>query len=70
MAALNVPDSRENSLTPPPARESRYGKGRAAQNSPGGIQKNPTQGPQPTNKRTADQAFNDASSEIVSDSQL
>ncbi len=69
MAALNVPDSRENSLTPPPPEKVTTGKG-AQRRTRQGVSKNPTLAPQPTNKRTADQAFHDTPSEIVPDSQL
>ena len=68
-AALNVPDSRENSPTPPPPEKVTTGKG-AQRKTRQGASKNPTPAPQLTNKRTADQAFHDAPSEIIPDSQL
>ena len=68
MPAVNVPDSRENSLTPPPP-EKNTGKGTQRKTRQGAT-KNPTPAPQIPNKRTADQAFHDAQSDIVPDSQL
>ena len=69
MAAVNVPDSRDNSLTPPPPEKSTTGKG-APRKTRQGATKNPTLILPPSNKRTADQAFHDAPSEMVPDSQL
>lgn len=77
MAAVNVPDSRDNSLTPSPPEKSTSGKG-APRKTRQGTARNPTPAPAHapapappvTNKRTADQAFHDASSEIIPDSQL
>lgn len=66
MAAVDVPDSRDNSLTPPPPE--RTGKG-APRKARQGATKNPTPAP-PSNKRTADQAFHDAPTEMAPDSQL
>lgn len=71
MAAVNVPDSRDNSLTPPLPEKSNSGKG-AQRKTRQGIARNstpaPAHAPAPaspvTNKQTADQAFHDASSEI------
>ena len=68
MPAVNVPDSRENSLTPPPP-EKNTGKG-TQRKTRQGTTKNLTPAPQIPNKRTADQAFHDAQSDIVPDSQL
>ena len=69
MAAVNVPDSRDNSLTPPPPEKSITGKG-APRKTRQGATKNPAPTLLPPNKRTADQAFHDAPSEMVPDSQL
>ena len=66
MAAHNVPDSRENSLTPPPPEKTTTGKGAPRKTR---QMKNPTPGPS-TNKRTADQAIHAAPPEPVPDSQL
>ena len=68
MAAFIVPDSRDNSLTPPPPEKSTTGKGPQRRTRQGA--KTATPAPVPTNKRTADQAFHDAPSEMVPDSQL
>ena len=69
MAAVNVSDSRDNSLTPLPSEKSTTGKS-APRKTRQGVAKNPNLAPQLTNKQTADQAFHDAASEIVPDSQL
>lgn len=66
MAVHNIPDSRENSLTPPPPEKTATGKG-APRKTHQTI--NLTPGPS-TNKQTADQAFHDAPTELVPDSQL
>ena len=68
MAAVNVPDSRDDSLTPPPPEKSTTGKGAQRRTCQGA--KAATPAPVPTNKQTADQAFHDAPSEMVPDSQL
>ncbi len=69
MAAVNGSDSRYNSLTPPPPEKSPNEKS-APRKTCQGVAKNPTPAPPLTNKWTADQAFHDAESEIVPDSQL
>ena len=66
MAAANIADSRVNSLTPPPLEKTSTGKGAQRKTRQG--RKNPTPGPS-TNKRTADQAFYDAPTEMVPDSE-
>lgn len=68
MAGANVPDSRDKSLTPPPPEKGTTGKAAPRKTRQGGTAKNPPS--LPTNKRTADQAFHDAPSEIVPDIQL
>ena len=65
--AVNVPDSRVNSLIPPPPEKSTTGKGAPRKTRQGA--KNSTPGPT-TNRWTADQAFHDAPSEMGPDSHL
>ena len=68
MAAVNVPDFRDNSLTPPPPERNTIGKGAQRQTRQGSTAKNlPSLS---ANKRTADQKFHDAPSELAPDSQL
>ena len=68
MPAINVPDSRENSLTPPPPEKN---TGKSIQHKTRqGVIKNSTPAPQILNKRIADQVFYNAQSNIVPDSQL
>ena len=69
MVAVNVPDSRDNSLTPPPPEKSLTRKG-APRKTCQGATKNLAPTLLPPNKQTADQAFHDASSKMVPDSQL
>lgn len=69
IASVNVPNSRDNSLSPPPPERVITGKGAPRKARQGGPVKNTLQGP-PAKKRTADQAFHDASVGIVPDSQL
>ena len=70
MAAVNVPDSRDNSLAPPPPEKGASGKAAQRKTRQGGTAKNPPLPPPSSNKRTADQAFHDAPSETIPDSQL
>ena len=70
MAAVNVPDSRDTFLTPPPPERNTTGKSTQRKTRQGGAPKNPPSLPTATNKRTADQAFHDAPTELVPDSQL
>ena len=70
MAAVNVPDSSDNSLTPPPPERNTIGKGAQRKTRQGGAAKNQPSLPTATNKRTVDQAFHDAQTELVPDSQL
>ena len=70
MAAVNVSDSRDSSLTPPPQERNVIGKGTQRRTRQGGPAKNPAPPLPAANKRTADQAFHDASTELVPDSQL
>ena len=68
MAPVNVPHSRDNSLSPPPPERNITGKGAQRKTSQGRTAKN-----LPSlfaNNRTADQAFHDAPSELAPDSQL
>ena len=68
MAAVNVPDSSDNSLTPPPPEGNTTEKGAQRKTYQGGIAKNfPSLS---ANKQTADQVFHDAPSELAPDSQL
>ena len=69
MAAVNVPDSRDNSLTPPPPEKGTTAKGTQCKTRQGAT-KILTPAILPTNKRIAYQALHDAPSGIVSDSQL
>ena len=66
MTAVNVPDSWDNSLTPPPPEKNTTGKGAQRRTHRGA--KTATPASVLTNKRTADQAFHDAPSEMVPDS--
>ena len=70
MAGINIPDSRDNSLTPPPPEKATAGKAAPRKTRQGATAKNPPSLPPANHKRTADQAFHDASSEIIPDSQL
>ena len=70
MAAVKVSDSRDSSLTPPPQEQNTIGKCTQRRTSQGGPAKNPNPLLPATNKRMADQAFHDASTELVPDSQL
>ena len=70
MAAVNVSDSRDSSFTPPPQERNTTGKGTQQRTRQGGPAKNPAPPPPVANKRTANQAFHDASTELVPDSQL
>ena len=70
MAAVNVSDSRDSSLTPPPQERNTTGKSTQRRTREGGHAKNLAPLPPAANKRTADQAFHDASMELVPDSQL
>lgn len=67
MAAFNVPDFRENSLTPPLPETFVTGKS-AQHKTRQKVSKNRTPGLLPTNKQTTNQAFHDISSEIVPNS--
>ena len=68
MPAVNVPHSRDNSLTPLPLEINTTGKGTRRKTRQGGTVKNlPSLS---ANKRTADQAFHVAPSELAPDSQL
>lgn len=65
MAAHNAPESEENSLTSSSLEKTiTRGASRKTRQT-----KNPTSGPS-TNKRTAEQAFHNAPTELVPDSQL
>ena len=70
MAAVNVSDSRDSSPTPPPQEQNTIGKGTQQKTRQGGPAKNPAPPLSAANKRTADQAFHHASTELVPDSQL
>ena len=67
MTGVNVPDSRDNSLSPAPPEK---GKAPQRKTRQGGTAKNASSSLSATNKRTADQAFHDAPIEIIPDSQL
>ena len=70
MAAVNVSDSRDSSLTPPPQERNTTGKGAQRRTRQGGPAKNLPSLPTGANKRTADQAFHDATTQLVPESQL
>ncbi len=69
MAAVTFSGSRDNPFTLLLPRKSNNRKS-APRKTCQGVAKNPTPTPKLTNKRSADQAFHDTSSKIVSDSQL
>ena len=70
MAAVNVPDFRDNSLTPPPTERNTTGKGAQRKTRQGGAVKNPPSLPTATNKQIAGQAFHGAPIGLVPGSQL
>lgn len=77
MAAVNIPESRDYSLTLPPPERSTSGKGPqwktrqgTAKNHTSALAPAPALASPLTNKRIADQAFHDVPSKIIPDSQL
>ena len=70
MAAVNVSDSRDSSLTPPLQERNRTEKSTQQRERQGGPGKNLASPLPAANKRTANQAFHNPSSELVPDSQL
>ena len=70
MAAVNISDSRDSSLTPTPQEQNIIEKDTQQRTRQGGPAKNSAPPLPAANKRTADQAFRDASTELASDSQL
>ena len=70
MAGINILESRDNLLTLPPPEMATAGKAVPHKTSQGATAKNPPSLPPSNHKRTADQAFHDASSKIIADNQL
>lgn len=66
IAGFNIPESRDNSLTPAPPEKSITGKGAPRETRQRSQARNPPSGP--ANKQTGNQAFHDAPIEIISDS--
>ena len=70
MARINIPESRDNYLTPPPPEKTTAGKAAPRKTRQGARRPKPPSPPPANLKRTADQAFHDVSSKIIPDSQL
>ena len=70
MAAVNAPDSRDSSLTPPPQERNTTGKDAQRRTRQRGLLKNPLSLHPAANRWTADQTFHEEPTKLVSDSQL
>ena len=69
LAGINIPDSRDNFLTPPPSSKVTAEKAASRKTRQGTTAKDPPSLSPANHKRTADQSFHDVSSEIIPDSQ-
>ena len=70
IAGINIPESRDNSLTPPPSEKTTAKKAVPCKTCQKAMAKNPPFLPPANHKRTTNQAFHEASSKIIPNSQL